>query len=133
MIATFLLGLATAKNLRDTIKNQNDASLVFGHSEDNKADYDSLLFDQVLVTQEEKDLHVQGRDFILNDNTSKAPYYTQEKCQLQNGPGVWTSHGEKSGIAKTIIPAKVITTKTYEETCEEGVSKECYLNKQAES
>jgi hypothetical protein len=50
MIATFLLGLATAKNLRDTIKNQNDASLVFGHSEDNKADYDSLLFDQVLVT-----------------------------------------------------------------------------------
>jgi len=51
MIATLLLGLATAKNFKDTIKNKkNDENFVVGHSDDNKADFDSLLFEKVLVT-----------------------------------------------------------------------------------
>lgn len=135
MIATtLLLSLAQAQSFVETLTSLHDHNLNYGQWDNNSADYEKLIYDQTLNKHEERgrDLHDIGRDFILNDNSSQVPFDLDEKRCYQNGSGVWCNHAEKSGSVKTIIPAKVIETETYQETCEEGATKECYLNKNHE-
>jgi len=139
-IATIcLLALANAGDcFVDTLINQDNDELVhnltFGTWDGNYAEdkYGELLFDATLnLDRDDSNLHDAGRDFILSENGSEAPYDWSEKRYYDHcgGPGVWCHESEKSGCVKTFIPARELVTESYTTECEEGVVKECYCEK----
>jgi hypothetical protein len=110
--------------------------LTFGTWEDNYANekYESLLTNTVLAAENDtRDLQKEGRNFVLSDNDTEAPYnFNQGRFYGQNGPGTWKNEVEKSGCVRTFIPAIELVTETYTQECEEGAAKECNCVKSCE-
>lgn len=70
----------------------------------------------------------EGLDLVLSESLNNKELV----CPLY-GPGCWSADKEKSGVVKTIIPAREILTETYTTECETGATKDCYQIKECES
>jgi hypothetical protein len=138
----FLPSLASATALRQSFTQQLRGQITDDHFNNlsfgtgDQADYEDLglapLSTDCLTNL---DGHEEAVEFITDDNGALIikDHLDGVEYFKPQAAGTWKQDSQKSGVARTYIPAYELVTETYTEDCEEGQAVQCYESKAEDS